>query len=212
MQTNHWNSSLSEKNNSSLGRFSIPKVIIPQTVLSRSQKQSFQVFSVNFTLFQDQPWDHPRATKDWRVTVPAAFASPVTGLVSHMRRAACPRYLKVKYSHFHTGLITTTSRKLDREQQAEHFLEVSAWREAAFITLTFPQLLSPSTGARTWTYVNSGLQNEAISLGQMGGGVGGFCGFLWIHSCAWRVDGGAFAFPESEQMYHLCLDLRPPCR
>lgn len=25
---------------------------------------------------------------------------------------------------FFTGLITTTSRKLDREQQAEHFLEV----------------------------------------------------------------------------------------
>lgn len=75
MQTNHWNSSLSEKNNSSLGRFSIPKVIIPQTVLSRSQKQSFQVFSVNFTLFQDQPWDHPRATEDWRVTVPAVCFS-----------------------------------------------------------------------------------------------------------------------------------------
>lgn len=28
-------------------------------------------------------------------------------------------------SSFFTGLITTTSRKLDREQQAEHFLEVS---------------------------------------------------------------------------------------
>lgn len=25
---------------------------------------------------------------------------------------------------FHLGVITTTSRKLDREQQAEHFLEV----------------------------------------------------------------------------------------
>lgn len=32
--------------------------------------------------------------------------------------------LTVKYHSLFTGLITTTSRKLDREQQAEHFLEV----------------------------------------------------------------------------------------
>jgi len=36
-----------------------------------------------------------------------------------------------------TGLITTTSRKLDREQQAEHFLEVSAERECTFMNTDF---------------------------------------------------------------------------
>jgi hypothetical protein len=59
---------------------------------------------------------------------PVTFAFPSTRCVSHAQEATCPRYLKVKYSHFYTGLITTTSRKLDREQQAEHFLEVSAQR------------------------------------------------------------------------------------
>lgn len=52
------------------------------------------------------------------------------------------------------GLITTTTRKLDREQQSEHFLEVQKNQEnlqiVIFPSCHIPQLTGSSADASLW--------------------------------------------------------------